>query len=163
MRDYPLADNKAVIEQLAAHHNFVDISRVGIFGHSGGGFMSTAALLSYPDFYDVAVSSAGNHDNNIYNIWWGEVHNGVKETRKKVKKMDADSVEVETEEITFDGTVETNASLAKNLKGKLLLVHGGIDNNVHPANTYRIADALIKAGKRFDMMVLPAQRHRFWQ
>jgi dipeptidyl aminopeptidase/acylaminoacyl peptidase len=161
MRDYPLADNKAVIEQLAAHHNFVDISRVGIFGHSGGGFMSTAALLSYPDFYDVAVSSAGNHDNNIYNIWWGEVHNGVKETRKKVKKMDADSVEVETEEITFDGTVETNASLAKNLKGKLLLVHGGIDNNVHPANTYRIADALIKAGKRFDMMVLPAQRHGF--
>lgn len=161
MRDYPLADNKAVIEQIAAHHSFVDISRVGIFGHSGGGFMSTAALLTYPDFYDVAVSSAGNHDNNIYNIWWGEVHNGVKEKRKKVKKMNADSVEVETEEITFDGPVETNASLAKNLKGKLLLVHGGIDNNVHPANTYRLADALIKAGKRFDMMVLPAQRHGF--
>jgi dipeptidyl aminopeptidase/acylaminoacyl peptidase len=161
MRDYPLADNKAVIEQLAAHHSFVDISRVGIFGHSGGGFMSTAALLTYPDFYDVAVSSAGNHDNNIYNIWWGEVHNGVKEKRKKVKKMNADSVEVETEEITFDAPVETNAALAKNLKGKLLLVHGGIDNNVHPANTYRLVDALLKAGKRFDMMVLPGQRHGF--
>lgn len=161
MRDYPLADNKAVLEQLGGLHDFIDINRVGIFGHSGGGFMSTAALLTYPEFYDVAVSSAGNHDNNIYNIWWGEVHNGVKEKRKKVKKMNADSVEVETEEITFDGPVETNAALAKNLQGKLLLVHGGIDNNVHPANTYRLVDALLKAGKRFDMMVLPGQRHGF--
>lgn len=161
MRDYPLADNKATIEQLAGLHSFVDAERVGIFGHSGGGFMSTAALLTYPEFYDVAVSSAGNHDNNVYNIWWSEVHNGVKEKRKKVKKMNADSVEVETEEITFDAPIETNAALAKNLQGKLLLVHGGIDNNVHPANTYRLVDALLKAGKRFDMMILPGQRHGF--
>ncbi|MGN8224106.1 S9 family peptidase [Gracilimonas sp. BCB1] len=161
MRDYPLADNKYGIEQLASRHSFIDQDRVGIFGHSGGGFMSTAALLTYPDFYDVAVSSAGNHDNNIYNIWWSEVHNGVKETRKTVKEMNEDSVEVEKEEITFDGPVETNAALAGNLKGKLLLVHGDMDNNVHPANTIRLADALIKAGKRFDMMILPGRRHGF--
>jgi dipeptidyl aminopeptidase/acylaminoacyl peptidase len=161
MRDYPLADNKYGIEQLASRYSFVDQDRVGIFGHSGGGFMSTAALLTYPDFYDVAVSSAGNHDNNIYNIWWGEVHNGVKEKRKTVKVMNEDSVEVEKEEITFDGPVETNAALAGNLKGKLLLVHGDMDNNVHPANTIRLADALIKAGKRFDMMILPGRRHGF--
>jgi dipeptidyl aminopeptidase/acylaminoacyl peptidase len=161
MRDYPLADNKYGIEQLASRHSFVDQNRVGIFGHSGGGFMSTAALLTYPDFYDVAVSSAGNHDNNIYNIWWGEVHNGVKEVKKTVKQMNEDSVEVEKEEITFDAPVETNAALAENLKGHLLLVHGDMDNNVHPANTIRLADALIKAGKRFDMMILPGRRHGF--
>ncbi len=161
LRDYPLADNKYTIEQLAAKHSFIDIDRVGIFGHSGGGFMSTAALLSYPDFYDVAVSSAGNHDNNVYNIWWSEVHNGVKEKRKTVKEMGEDSVMVEKEEITFDAPIETNAALAKNLKGHLLLVHGDMDNNVHPANTIRLADALIKANKRFDMMILPGQRHGF--
>tara|TARA_R110000868_G_scaffold378658_3_gene644155 strand:+ start:7364 stop:9724 length:2361 start_codon:yes stop_codon:yes gene_type:complete len=161
MRDYPLADNKYGIEQLAARHPFIDASKVGIYGHSGGGFMSTAALLTYPGFYDVAVSSAGNHDNNIYNIWWGEVHNGVKEIKKTVKKMNADSVEVEETISTFDAPVETNASLASNLEGHLLLVHGDIDNNVHPANTLRMADALIKAGKRFDMMMLPGRRHGF--
>lgn len=161
MRDYPLADNKYGIEQLAARHSFIDASKVGIYGHSGGGFMSTAALLTYPGFYDVAVSSAGNHDNNIYNIWWGEVHNGVKETKKTLKKMNADSVEVEETISTFDGSVETNASLAEQLEGHLLLVHGDMDNNVHPANTLRMADALIKAGKRFDMMMLPGRRHGF--
>lgn len=161
LRDYPLADNKYGIEQLADRHHFIDVNKVGIFGHSGGGFMSTAALLTYPDFYDVAVSSAGNHDNNVYNIWWSEVHNGVKEKKKTVKVMNEDSVEVEKEEITFSAPVETNPDLAKNLKGHLLLVHGGIDNNVHPANTYRLAHELIQAGKRFDMMILPARRHGF--
>lgn len=161
MRDYPLADNKYGIEQLAARHSFIDASKVGIYGHSGGGFMSTAALLTFPGFYDVAVSSAGNHDNNIYNIWWGEVHNGVKENTKTIKKMNADSVEVEETISTFDAPVETNASLAENLEGNLLLVHGDIDNNVHPANTLRMADALIKAGMRFDMMMLPGRRHGF--
>ncbi len=161
MRDYPLADNKFTIEQLAAQHSFIDINRVGIFGHSGGGFMSTAALLTYPDFYDVAVSSAGNHDNSIYNIWWGEVHNGVKENKKTVTKMNDDSTKTKDEVITFDAPVETNASLAQNLKGHLLLVHGDMDNNVHPANTIKLADALIKANKRFDMMILPGKRHGF--
>lgn len=161
LRDYPLKDNKYGIEQLAARHSFIDQNRVGIFGHSGGGFMSTAALLTYPDFYDVAVSSAGNHDNNIYNIWWSEVHNGVKEKRETVKEMNEDSVEVEKEKISYEAAVDSNTELAKNLKGHLLLVHGNMDNNVHPANTLRLSDALIKAGKRFDMMILPGRRHGF--
>ena len=72
LRDYGLADKKYVAEQLAARHDFIDINKVGIFGHSGGGFMSTAAMLVYPDFFKVAVSSAGNHDNAIYNSWWSE-------------------------------------------------------------------------------------------
>ncbi len=161
LRDYPLADNKYGIEQLAGRYSFIDNDKVGIYGHSGGGFMSTAALLTYPDFYKVAVSSAGNHDNNVYNIWWSEVHNGVKEKKKTITKKNDDGTETKEEVITFDAPIKTNAALAKNLKGKLLLVHGDMDNNVHPANTIRLADALIKAGKRFDMMILPGRRHGF--
>ncbi len=161
LRDYPLADNKYGLEQLAARFKFVDINKVGIYGHSGGGFMSTAAILTYPDFYKVAVSSSGNHDNNVYNKWWSEIHNGVKEKTKKVKKKNDKGVEVETTETTFEAPIETNAELAKNLKGHLLLTTGDIDNNVHPANTYRIADALIKAGKRFDFMTFTGQRHGY--
>lgn len=161
LRDYPLADNKYGIEQLAARHSFINQNKVGIFGHSGGGFMSTAALLTYPDFYTAAVSSAGNHDNNIYNTWWGETHHGVTEIKKTVKEMNEDSVEVEKEVITFESEIKTNAELAENLKGHLLLVHGDMDNNVHPANTLRLVDALVKAGKRFDLMILPGRRHGF--
>ena len=80
MRDYPLADHKAAVEQLAARYGYIDINKVGIHGHSGGGFMSTAAICQYPDFYKAAVSCAGNHDNRIYNRWWSETHHGVKET-----------------------------------------------------------------------------------
>lgn len=149
MRDYPLADHKYAIEQLAARHSFIDINKVGIHGHSGGGFMSTAAMCQYPDFFKVAVSCAGNHDNNIYNRWWSETHHGVKE-------------EVNAEgDTTFVYKIETNPSIAKNLKGHLLLIHGDIDNNVHPGNTIRVVNALIRTGKRFDMLVLPQQRHHF--
>jgi dipeptidyl-peptidase 4 len=164
LRDYALADDKYGIEQLADMYKFIDISRVGIYGHSGGGFMSTAAILSYPDFYKVAVSSSGNHDNNIYNQWWGETHNGVAEVTKKVTSKGAvkDSTnKKKAEEITFKATVEKNQDLAKNLKGNLLLVTGDIDNNVHPGNTLRVVDALIKANKRFDFMMLPGQRHAY--
>jgi len=179
LRDYALPDDKYSLEQLADRYNFIDITKVGIYGHSGGGFMSTAAILTYPDFYTAAVSSAGNHDNNIYNLWWGETHNGVKEVTKTVKKKTddtkkvegtktgepdypADTVKKETETITkFEAKVKPNQELAKNLKGHLLLVHGDIDNNVHPGNSIRVADALISAGKRFDFMVMPGQRHGF--
>jgi len=173
LRDYALADDKYGIEQLSEKYIFIDIGRVGIYGHSGGGFMSTAAILSYPDFYDVAVSSAGNHDNNIYNQWWGETHNGVSEAEKKVKikeevKKDTlgkeikDTLGIKKEvEKEFKAEVEKNQDLAKNLKGYLLLVHGDIDNNVHPGNTLRVVDALVKANKRFDFMMLPGQRHGF--
>ncbi|MBP3425728.1 MAG: DPP IV N-terminal domain-containing protein [Rikenellaceae bacterium] len=149
LRDYGLADQKAAIEQLAARHNYIDINRVGIHGHSGGGFMSTAAILQYPDFFKVAVSCAGNHDNRIYNRWWSETHHGVKE------KIDDQG------DTTFVYRISTNPELAHRLKGHLMLVHGEIDNNVHPGNTSRVAEALIRAGKRFDMLYLPTQRHSF--
>jgi dipeptidyl aminopeptidase/acylaminoacyl peptidase len=163
LRDYALADDKYGIEQLADMYKFIDITRVGIYGHSGGGFMSTAAILSYPDFYKVAVSSAGNHDNNIYNQWWGETHSGIKEVDKKVKTKGEvkDSIKKEEVQISFKSEIEKNQDLAKNLKGHLLLVHGDIDNNVHPGNTLRVVDQLIKANKRFDFMMLPGQRHPF--
>lgn len=149
LRDYGLADKKYVVEQLADRHDFIDIDKVGISGHSGGGFMSTAALLQYPDFYKVAVSSAGNHENNIYNRWWSERHHGVEE--KVSDKGDT----------TFVYHIEKNSQLAKNLKGHLLLVTGDIDNNVHPGNTLRMANALIKANKRFDLFIMTGQRHGF--
>ena len=161
LRDYALADNRSGIEQLAARHSYIDQNRVGIYGHSGGGFMSTAALLKYPDFYKVAVSSAGNHDNNVYNIWWGEVHHGVNAKTETVKVTNEDGEEVEEERTTFSSRIPTNAELASNLRGRLLLVHGEMDNNVHPANTYRLADALIREGKKFDMMIFPGARHGF--
>ena len=149
LRDYGLEDKKVTAEQLAARHSYLDLTRVGITGHSGGGFMSTAAMLVYPDFFKVAVSGAGNHENNIYNRWWSERHHGV--TERVSPKGDT----------TFTYQIEKNTELAKNLKGKLLLVTGDIDNNVHPANTIRMAEALIKANKRFDFVLLPGQRHGF--
>ena len=149
LRDYGLADKKAAIEQLARKNAWIDIHSVGIWGHSGGGFMSTAAMLVYPDFFKVAVSESGNHENNIYNRWWSEKHHGVKEVTDKDGK------------VKFEYTIDRNSDIAKNLKGHLLLATGDIDNNVHPANTLRLADALIKANKRFDLFVLPGQRHSF--
>jgi dipeptidyl aminopeptidase/acylaminoacyl peptidase len=149
LRDYGLEDKKVTVEQLAARHKYINKHKVGIHGHSGGGFMSTAAMLKYPDFFKAAVSSAGNHENNIYNRWWSEKHHGVLE--EITAKGDT----------TFKYKIDRNSQLAGNLKGRLLLVTGDIDNNVHPANTIRMANALIKANKRFDMLVLPGQRHAF--
>lgn len=149
LRDYGLADKKAAIEQLAMRHSFIDIDRVGIFGHSGGGFMSTAAMLVYPDFFKVAVSSSGNHENQIYNRWWSEKHHGVKEVTDKDGK------------VTFEYDIEKNSQLAANLKGHLLLTTGDIDNNVHPSLTLRMAHALIQANKRFDFFVFPGERHGY--
>ena len=157
LRDYPLADDKYAIEQLADCYPYIDATRVGIFGHSGGGFMATAAICTYPDFYKAAVSAAGNHDNYIYNKWFTETHNGATEEKKVVK----DSVNGDRTEYTYKFRVNTNIDLAKNYKKGLLLVTGDMDDNVHPAHTYRMIDALIKAGKNFDMLVLPGQDHGF--
>ena len=148
LRDYGLADKKAAVEQLADRHSYIDIDRVGIYGHSGGGFMSTAAMLVYPDFFKVAVSSSGNHENDVYNQNWSEKHHGIKET-------------VKGDSVTFEYSIEKNSELARNLKGRLLLTTGDIDNNVHPANTFRMAEALIKANKRFDFFIFPGQRHGY--
>ena len=167
LRDYPLADDKYGLEQLADRFSYIDKSKIGIFGHSGGGFMSTAALCTYPDFYTAAVSSAGNHDNNIYNRWWGETHHGVQEQKSFVKKTVKDSVTgkdtvISVEEVRFETKIPTNMGLAKNLRGHLMLVTGDMDNNVHPANTLRMADALLRAGKNFDLVILPGQSHGFF-
>src|SRR5262245_1808250 len=278
LRDYGLADKKAAIEQLAARHGFIDITRVGIYGHSGGGFMTAAALLQKPynEFFKVGVSTSGNHDNNVYNNSWAERYHGLKEvavteqsaaqgarggargqgtqgggrfgrggrgagpegqtrdasegermaarfaveardsvyeneileddeawleqvwqellqdldpeqrratfgddpqdekkseeTKSEEKKSDekqgdekktGDAKAAEEKKTKFEIRVPTNAELAGNLKGHLLLVHGELDNNVHPANTLRLVDALIKANKRFDMLYLPRKRHAY--
>jgi dipeptidyl aminopeptidase/acylaminoacyl peptidase len=149
LRDYGLADKKAAIEQLAKRFSYIDVNRVGIWGHSGGGFMTAAAMLVYPDFFKAGFSESGNHENNIYNNTWSEKHHGVKE------------VEAADGSVKFEYDIEKNSELAKNLKGRLMLVTGDIDDNVHPANTYRMANALIKANKRFEFFLLPGLRHSF--
>ena len=191
LRDYGLADKKAGIEQLAARHRWIDIDRVGIYGHSGGGFMTAAALLQppYNDFFKVGVSSAGNHDNNVYNQNWSEQYHGLREIPAprtnavaatagsagggesqdagvQAAATGANAAAVGTPPIVDDDPkfsikVPANHELAANLKGRLLLVHGDMDNNVHPAGTIRLVDALIKANKRFDFMLLPGKPHAF--
>lgn len=263
LRDYGLADKKAAIEQLAARFSYIDLDRVGIYGHSGGGFMTAAAMLQTPynEFFKVGVATSGNHDNNVYNSGWSERYHGLKEvdastedatqdaTRggrgrtqgrrgqggqlerggsrrdvradadaaadevtdteagddtdavplgettlprssadtsdedgaaqsvskdgaktetdqkadaKKDAKQDAvQKTEAQKKEMKFSIHVPTNAELAANLKGYLMLIHGELDNNVHPANTLRLVDALIKANKRFDMLYLPGKRHAY--
>ncbi|MBO4624637.1 MAG: prolyl oligopeptidase family serine peptidase [Bacteroidales bacterium] len=148
LRDYGLEDQKYAIQQLGARYKWIDLDRVGIHGHSGGGFMSTAAILQYNDFFKAAVSCAGNHDNSIYNRWWSEQHHGIQE---KVSKGDT----------SFVYSIKTNQEIASRLKGHLMLVHGDQDNNVNPANTIRVVNDLIKANKRFELVILPGQRHGF--
>src|SRR4029077_2346350 len=149
LRDYGLADKKAAVEQLARRHSFIDVNKVGIWGHSGGGFMSTAAMLVYPDFFKAGFSESGNHENNIYNNTWSEKHHGIKE----VTETDGT--------VKFDYSIEKNSELAKNLKGHLMLVTGDIDDNVHPANTYRLANAPIQRKKPFDFLIIPGRRHGY--
>lgn len=158
LRDYPLADDKYGIEQLMDRYSYIKRDKVGIYGHSGGGFMSTAALCTYPDFYTAAVSSSGNHDNNMYNKWWVETHHGVRELQKIVE----DSVGNKRSISVFKSKVSTNLELAKKLKGYLLLVTGDMDNNVHPGHTLRMVDALMSAGKNFELVILPGQRHNYY-
>jgi dipeptidyl-peptidase 4 len=171
LRDYGLADKKSGLEQLAARHAWIDIDRVGIYGHSGGGFMTAAALMQppYNDFFKVGVSSAGNHDNNVYNQNWSEQHHGLREVRTRRASeaqqtghgSDAELADDDEYDISFSIRVPTNHELAPNLKGRLLLVHGDMDNNVHPAGTVRLANALIKANKRFDFFIMPGKAHGF--
>ncbi|MFN8581314.1 MAG: DPP IV N-terminal domain-containing protein [Gemmatimonadaceae bacterium] len=181
LRDYALADKKAGIEQLAARYPYIDLDRVGIFGHSGGGFLTAAALLlpPYNDFFKVGVSSSGNHDNNIYNQNWSEQYHGLKVMAKNAADSagrrrvtgragggDAMPAPVADTGYADDSLryvihVPTNIELAPNLKGKLLLTTGDMDNNVHPGNTIRLVNALIKANKRFDFMLLPGKPHGY--
>lgn len=170
LRDYALADKKAGIEQLAARHKWIDLDRVGIYGHSGGGFLTAAAMMlpPYNDFFKVGVSESGNHDNNVYNQNWSEQYHGLKviakkddKTKKTVANNNDGSEPDEMPDSTFSIHVPTTVDLAPNLKGNLLLETGDMDNNVHPANTIRLVNALIKANKRFDFMLLPGKPHGY--
>ncbi len=145
MGDNGIPDHIAGLQQLAASRRYMDLDRIGIYGHSGGGFASTDAILRYPDFYKVAVSTAGNHDNRTYHAAYAEKYQGLL-VRDTVKGTDSYANQV-------------NASLAGNLKGKLFLMTGDMDDNVHPAMTVQVADALIRANKSFDFLILPNRAH----
>ena len=145
MGDNTLPDQIAGMRDLATRYPYIDIDRAGIWGHSGGGFATAAAMFRHPDFFKVGVSQAGNHDNRNYEDDWGERFQGLL-TRDGGK----DSYES-----------QANQLVAANLKGKLLLAHGAMDDNVPIYNTYLVVDALIKANKDFDLIVLPQQRHGF--
>ena len=153
MGDNGIPDQITTIRQLAAQNTYMDTSRVGIFGHSGGGFASTRAILAYPDFYDVAVSGAGNHDNRNYEDDWGEKWQGLLKTN---------SIDGETSDRTTNYDNQANQLLAENLKGKLLITHGTMDSNVPPSNTLLVVNALIAANKDFDMIMLPNRGHGYY-
>ncbi|GAB1406463.1 S9 family peptidase [Thermomonas brevis] len=146
MADNTLPDQVAALEQLAARHPWIDAGRAGMWGHSGGGNATAAALFRYPDVYKVGVAQAGNHDNLTYEDDWAERYHGLLETR---------------EDGTTNYTGQDNASQAKNLKGKLFLLHGMMDDNVPPQSTLLVVDALVKANKDFDLLLLPHARHGF--
>lgn len=148
MMTYPLEDDKFVIEELAKQYDFIDINKVGIYGHSGGAFMTVSAMLSYPDFYKVAVAASGNYDNNIYVREWGEMYQGVE--RK---------VNPKTKEVEFSCVCPTPIPLANRLNGKLLIVSGSADKNVNIASTMRLVNAFIKENKMIDMMIIPDADH----
>jgi dipeptidyl-peptidase 4 len=145
MGDNTLPDQVTGMRQLAERYRFIDIERVGIWGHSGGGFATGAAMFRFPDFFDVGVAQSGNHDNRNYEDDCGERYQGM-----LVKSGNTDNY-----------ADEANQTHAANLRGKLLLAHGAMDDNVPPYNTYLVADALIKAGKDFDLLIFPNARHGY--
>ena len=136
-----LEDHVLAIKQLGDKYHWIDTGRVGIFGHSAGGYDAGHAVLAYPDFYKVAVASSGDHDHRMEKAWWPEMYMG----------WPVDSAYHQ----------QSNITMAANLKGKLLIVHGGIDENVNPSASFKLAEALIKADKQFDMLILPSQRHGY--
>lgn len=146
MGENTLPDQIAGIKQLAAKYPFMDINKVGIWGHSGGGFATAAAMLKFPDFFKVGISESGNHDNRNYEDDWGERYIGL-----LTKNADG----------TDNYTMQANQMYAENLKGKLLLVHGLMDNNVPPYNTLLVVKALQDANKDFDLIIFPDSRHGF--
>ncbi len=146
MDDNTLPDQVAGMKDLAAKYPWIDIERTGIWGHSGGGNATAEAMFRYPDFFKVGIAESGNHDNREYEDDWGERYQGLLVTNA-------------------DGTTnydeQANQSLAKNLKGHLLLAHGTMDDNVPPYSTLLVVDALIKANKDFDLLLLPNQHHGY--
>ena len=146
MAENTLPDQVAAIRQLAQKYSFIDTSRVGIWGHSGGGFATAAAMFRYPDFFKVGISESGNHDNRNYEDDWGERYIGL-----LTENADSKS----------NYEVQANQLYAANLKGKLLLAHGMMDDNVPPYNTMFVIEALEKANKDYDLIVFPNSRHGY--
>lgn len=146
MGDNGLPDQVAGMRQLAHRYSWIDLDRAGIWGHSGGGYAAADAILRYPDFFKVAISEAGNHDQREYEDDWGEKWQGL-----LVRRADGTT--------SYDS--QANESLARNLKGKLLIAHGTTDDNVPPYNTLLLVNELIKANKDFDLLLLPNRRHGF--
>ncbi|MGY0618079.1 DPP IV N-terminal domain-containing protein [Lysobacter sp. A378] len=144
--DNTLPDQVAGLRELAARHPWIDLDRVGVWGHSGGGYATVDAMLTYPDFYKVGISESGNHDNRSYEDDWAEKWQGL-----EVANKDGSS--------NYDA--QANQNRAANLQGKLLLAHGMMDDNVPPQNTLLVVDALIKANKDFDLLLFPNARHSF--
>jgi dipeptidyl aminopeptidase/acylaminoacyl peptidase len=146
MGDNTLPDQVAGMKELASRYPWIDLDRAGIYGHSGGGFATADAMFRYPDFFKVGISEAGNHDNRVYEDDWAEKWQGLLQ-----KKTDGST--------NYDN--QANQLVAQNLKGKLLLAHGTMDTNVPPNNTLLVVDALIKANKDFDLIMLPNRGHGF--
>ncbi|MEO5565912.1 MAG: DPP IV N-terminal domain-containing protein [Luteimonas sp.] len=144
--DNTLPDQVAGLKQLGARYPWIDLSRVGIWGHSGGGNATAGAMFAYPDFFKVGWAESGNHDNRLYEDDWAEKWQGLLTTDKDGKS-------------NYDS--QANQSQAKNLKGKLMLVHGMMDDNVPPYSTLLVVDALVKANKDFDLIMLPHARHGY--
>ena len=141
MGDNTLPDQVAGMKELAQRYPWIDLERAGIWGHSGGGFATAAAMFRYPELFKVGIAEAGNHDNRNYEDDWGEKWQGL---------LDGSN---------YDN--QANQLVAKNLRGKLLLAHGTTDSNVPPDNTMLVVDELIKAGKDFDLLLLPNRGHSF--
>lgn len=146
MGDNTLPDQVTGMKQLAQKYPWIDIERAGMYGHSGGGNATAAAMFHYPDFFKVGVAQAGNHDNREYEDDWAEKWTGL-----LVRNPDGTT--------SYDS--QANQSFAKNLKGKLLLAHGTMDNNVPPYSTLLVVNELIKANKDFDLILFPNRPHGF--
>jgi dipeptidyl aminopeptidase/acylaminoacyl peptidase len=145
-RDNTLPDQVAGMKDLARQFPWIDIDKAAMWGHSGGGFITADAMFRYPDFFKVGIAESGNHDQREYEDDWGERYQGL-----LTKNADG----------TDNYDAEANQNMAKNLKGHLLLAHGTMDNNVPPYNTLLVVDALIKANKNFDLIMLPNQAHGY--
>jgi len=146
MGDNTLPDQVAGMKELAGRFPWIDIDRAGIYGHSGGGYAAADAMFRYPEFFKVGISEAGNHDNRVYEDDWAEKWQGLLD-----RKPDGTT--------NYDN--QANQLVARNLKGRLLLAHGTMDANVPPNNTLLVVDALIKANKDFDLLMLPNRGHGF--
>ena len=138
---YNLEDHVNSIRQLAQKHAWIDTTRIGIFGHSAGGYDAGHAMLQFPDFYKVGVASSADHDFRMEKAWWPEMYMG----------WPVDS--------TYE--LQSNITMASRLKGKLLIVHGGMDENVNPSATFKLAERLIQHDKYFDLLILPSQHHGY--